>query len=112
MAIESGIALAKTLKNWDSDDLESAFSFYQNIRKPRTDKITRTSYEVGKLASADAPETTSDTFNPEVLRERMRWIMDYDVLKDVEEQGKPFFTSPAVPPPGSSSGVAVNGVSI
>ncbi|RDW56797.1 FAD protein [Coleophoma crateriformis] len=91
MAIESGVALATILKNWKSDDLESAFSFYQNIRKPRTDKITKTSYEAGKLASADTPELTSETFNPDALRERMKWIMDYDVLKDVYEQGVPYF---------------------
>jgi salicylate hydroxylase len=93
MAIESGVALATILKNWKSNDLESAFSFYQNLREPRTDKVTKTSYEAGKLASADVPEVTSDTFNPDALRERMKWIMDYDVLKDVYEKGAPFFES-------------------
>jgi salicylate hydroxylase len=93
MAIESGVALATILKNWKSNDLESAFSFYQNLRKPRTDKVTETSYEAGKLASADVPEGTSDTFNPDALRETMKWIMDYDVLKDVYEKGAPFFES-------------------
>jgi salicylate hydroxylase len=90
MAVESGVALATILKNW-SNNLKSAFSFYQNLRKPRTDKVTKTSYEAGKLASADVPEVTSDTFNPDALRERMKWIMDYDVLKDVYEKGAPFF---------------------
>jgi len=91
MAIESGVALATILKNWNSDDLEAAFAFCQNLRKPRTDKVTKTSYEAGKLASADVPEVTSDTFNPDALRERMKWIMDYDVLRDVYEQGAPYF---------------------
>ncbi|KAH8650928.1 putative monooxygenase [Tricladium varicosporioides] len=91
MAIESGVALAMILKNWKSNDLENAFSFYQALRKPRTDKVTRTSYEAGKLASADLPEIASDTFNPAALRERMKWIMDYDVLKDVFEKGAPYF---------------------
>lgn len=91
MAIESGVALATILKNWKSDNLESAFFFYQELRKPRTDKITKTSYEAGKLASADVPEMASDTFNPEALRERMKWIMDYDVLKEVFEKGAPYF---------------------
>jgi salicylate hydroxylase len=93
MAIESGVALATILKNWKTDDLESAFGFYQDLRKPRTDKVTKTSYEAGKLASADVPEGTSDTFNPDALRERMKWIMDYDVLKDVFAQGAPYFVS-------------------
>ncbi|TVY15777.1 Salicylate hydroxylase [Lachnellula arida] len=91
MAIESGVALATILKNWKSDSLEDAFSFYQNLRKPRTDKVTQTSYEAGKLASADVPEGTSVEFNAEVLRERMKWIMDYNVLEDVFEKGAPYF---------------------
>jgi len=91
MAVESGVALATILKNWKSDSLEDAFSFYQNLRKPRTDKVTRTSYEAGKLASADVPEGTSVEFNPEALRERMKWIMDYNVLEDVFEKGAPHF---------------------
>lgn len=91
MAIESGVTLATVLKNWKSDDLESAFAFYQNIRKPRTDRITKTSAEAGRLASADNAEVLTDTFNPEALKERMKWIMDYDVLADVYAQGKKFF---------------------
>lgn len=93
MAIESGVALATILKNWKTNNLEHAFAFYQGIRKPRTDKVTRTSYEAGKLASADVPEGPSQDFNPEALRERMKWIMDYDVVKDVYEQGAPYFGS-------------------
>ncbi|CZR68187.1 uncharacterized protein PAC_18086 [Phialocephala subalpina] len=91
MAIESGVALATILKNWEGDNLEDAFAFYQSIRKPRTDKVTKTSAEAGKLASADVPEGTSQDFNPEALRERMKWIMNYDVLKDVYEKGADFF---------------------
>lgn len=94
MAIESGVALATILKNWKSDDLESAFDFYQSLRKPRTDKVTQTSYEAGKLASADVPEGTSVAFNPEALRERMKWIMNYNVLEDVFEKGAQYFETP------------------
>lgn len=91
MAIESGVALATILKNWKGDNLKDAFAFYQSIRKPRTDKVTKTSAEAGKLASADVPEGTSQEFNSEALRERMKWIMNYDVLKDVYEQGAKYY---------------------
>lgn len=94
MAIESGIALATILRNWKSDDLKGAFQLYQDIRKPRTDKITKTSYEAGKLASSDSPDTLSTDFNPEALRERMKWIMEGDVLAEVFQKGAPFFSSP------------------
>jgi salicylate hydroxylase len=43
------------------------------------------------LASADVPEQQSETFNPDALRERMKWIMNYNVLDDVYEQGSQFF---------------------
>ncbi len=91
MAIESGITLATILRNWASDDLAAAFDFYQTVRKPRTDKITRTSEEAGKLASAELPDSFSTDFNPDALRERMRWIMEEDVLADVWKRGASFF---------------------
>lgn len=88
MAIESGISLATVLRHWKTDDLEAAFKFYQNLRKPRTDRVTRTSYEAGKLASSDSPGQMSDNFNPDAVRERMRWIMEYNVLEDLKAKGQ------------------------
>jgi salicylate hydroxylase len=88
MAIESGIALATILRHWKTDDLEAAFKFYQGLRKPRTDRVTQTSYEAGKLASADSPDQMTDSFNPEALTERMKWIMEYNVLEDLRGNGE------------------------
>lgn len=87
MAIESGIALATILRHWKNDDLEAAFQFYQDVRKPRTDRVTQTSYEAGKLASSDAPDQLTNNFNPRALEERMKWIMEYNVLEDVRAKG-------------------------
>lgn len=89
MAIESGIALATILRHWKTDDLETAFKFYQDLRKPRTDRVTKTSYEAGKLASSDSPDQMSNNFNPDALTERMKWIMEYNVLEDlkIKDQG-------------------------
>ncbi|RFU24279.1 hypothetical protein B7463_g12055, partial [Scytalidium lignicola] len=86
-AIESGFALAQILQYWATDNLASAFQFFQDFRKPRTDKITKTSYEAGKLASADIPEEQwEQSFNPDLVRERMRWVMEYDLLQDLAEK--------------------------
>lgn len=87
MAIESGIALATILRHWKGDDLQKAFSFYQNLRKPRTDRVTQTSYEAGKLASSDMPDQMTSNFNPEALGERMKWVMEYNVLDDLKVKG-------------------------
>jgi salicylate hydroxylase len=87
MAIESGFALAQVLSNWQSLDTASAFQFFQDFRKRRTDKITQTSYETGKIASADIPEELwSKTFSPDLVAERMRWVMEYDLLADLSSK--------------------------
>ncbi|KAJ5653332.1 hypothetical protein N7490_000335 [Penicillium lividum] len=65
MAIESDIALVTILRHWKNDDLEGAFRFYQDLRKPRTDRVTQTSYE----------------------SERMKWIMECNVLEDLKIKG-------------------------
>lgn len=88
MAIESGIALATILRHWKTDDLEAAFKFYQELRKPRTDRVTQTSYEAGKLASSDSPDQMTNNFNPDALMERMKWIMEYNVLDDLRVKGQ------------------------
>ncbi|KAJ5655433.1 hypothetical protein N7507_007383 [Penicillium longicatenatum] len=87
MAIESGIALATVLRHWKNDDLQGAFQFYQDLRKPRTDRVTQTSYEAGKLASSESPDEMTDNFNPTALGERMKWIMEYNVLEDLKVKG-------------------------
>jgi salicylate hydroxylase len=55
-AIESGFALAQVLKNWKTKDVASAFQFFQDFRKPCSDRITKTSAETGRMASAAIPE--------------------------------------------------------
>ena len=103
-AIESAVALAQTLKSWpEEDDLESAFSFFQDFRKPRTDRVTSTSYDAGKMASVDIPEELwASTFSPEAVREAMRWIMEYDVVGDLVEKLEEYAAS-------SSKGAAIDG---
>lgn len=72
------------LKNWASPDIAAAFQFFQDFRKPRTDRITSSSYETGKMASADIPEEQWKTaFSPAIVRERMRWVMEYDLLGEL-----------------------------
>lgn len=83
-AIESGFALAQVLKHWMSPDIAKAFQFFQDFRKPRTDRITSSSYETGKMASADIPEEMwASAFSPSVVRERMRWVMEFDLLGEL-----------------------------
>lgn len=83
-AIESGFALAQVLRYWPDSNLDAALQFFQDLRKPRTDRITASSYETGKMASADIPEEQwASSFNPTVVRERMRWVMEYDLIAEL-----------------------------
>ncbi|EFX02317.1 salicylate hydroxylase [Grosmannia clavigera kw1407] len=94
-AIESGFALAQVLKSWPDADLGAALQYLQDLRKPRTDRITQSSYETGKMASADIPEDQwAAAFDPEVVRERMRWVMEYDLLGELAK---------TLPQPGDQS---------
>lgn len=106
-AIESGFALAQVLRYWPDTNLSAALQYFQDLRKPRTDRITSSSYETGKMASADIPEEQwASTFNPDVIRERMRWVMESDLLADLaqtlplgevkEETAKGSIETPAV----------------
>ncbi|KAE8553856.1 hypothetical protein EYB25_002394 [Talaromyces marneffei] len=84
MAIESGFALAQVLQQWKTSNLDDALQFFQDLRKPRTDRITKTSAETGKMASCDIPEEKwPEIFNYFVMRERMRWVMEYDLFQDI-----------------------------
>jgi salicylate hydroxylase len=72
------------LRHWASPDIAKAFQFFQDFRKPRTDRITSSSYETGKMASADIPEELwASAFSPSMVRERMRWVMEFDLLGEL-----------------------------
>lgn len=72
------------LKHWKNDELGAALQFFQDLRKPRTDRITQSSYETGKMASADIPEEQwAAAFDPAMVRERMRWVMEYDLIGEL-----------------------------
>lgn len=85
-AIESALALATILARWSNQDLQSALQFFQDFRKPRTDRITKTSYEAGKFGSTDLPEEQWEKFDAKVLQERLKWIMEYDVEKELKRE--------------------------
>ncbi|KAJ5306136.1 hypothetical protein N7508_005151 [Penicillium antarcticum] len=87
MAIESRIALATIVSHRKDDDLQAAFQSYQDLGKPRTDRVTNTSFEAGNLVSSDDLDHLSDKFNPDALIERMRWIREYNVLDHLKVKG-------------------------
>ena len=86
MAVESAAALAVLLKNAkETDTPETVFQKYQELRKPRTDKITETSAIAGRIIlSSDPDSIDQDDFTREKIERNWHWIESYDVLEAVQ----------------------------
>lgn len=112
-AIESGFALAQILKKWHGSSIGPALQFFQDFRKPRTDRITLSSYETGKLASADIPEEFwSAKFDPEAIRDRMKWVMEFDLIEELAHQMQAAAAADDVLSPNGSGAVAPASVQV
>lgn len=84
MAIQSGFALTQVLKQWETPNFDDALQFVQDLRKPRTNRITKTSAAIGKMACCEIPEEKwPEVFNYSVMQERMRRVMEYDLFQDL-----------------------------
>ncbi|OJD31050.1 salicylate hydroxylase [Diplodia corticola] len=75
----SGATASRCLRLGHPTTLMRRCDSFKTCRKPRTDRITaQTSYGTGKMASADmAEDEWTTTFDPDVLRERMKWVVEY-----------------------------------
>jgi salicylate hydroxylase len=95
-SIEDAFALAALLADTRSDDLESAFSRYQTLRRARTRKVQRSSRVTSSLLHLhDGP--MADARNRKVGRvpEDFGWIHEYDVQQELQNIGVTPATSPA-----------------
>ena len=83
MAIESGEVLAHSLQN--EKHLEQALQHYQKLRIPRTSRITKESWRVGKIATIRNPllmwlRNCFVRFTPNALPLRkLQKVFDYDI---------------------------------
>jgi salicylate hydroxylase len=95
-SIEDAFALAALLADAKSDDLESAFSRYQTMRRARTRKIQRSSRVTSSLLHLpDGP--MAETRNRKVVRvpQDFGWIHEYDVQQELQKVGCTPATAPA-----------------
>ena len=95
-SIEDAFALAALIADTKSDDLESAFSRFQTLRRARTRKVQRSSRVTSSLLHLhDGP--TAEARNRKVSRvpEDFAWIHEYDVQQELENIGVTPATSPA-----------------
>ena len=95
-SIEDAFALAALLADTKSDDLESAFSRYQTLRRARTRKVQRSSRVTSSLLHLhDGPMAEARNRRVSRVPEDFGWIHEYDVQQELQNIGVTPATSPA-----------------
>jgi salicylate hydroxylase len=87
MCIEDVYILSQLLSDCNSKaDLERAFHAYDAVRRPRSQKLVKTSKEAGMLWDFEGGSIGDDLDALEQdAMHRMDWIWDYDISKDMEQ---------------------------
>ena len=87
MGIEDAYVMSGLLAEvHDASGLEAAFHAFDQIRRPRTQKLVTTSREAGQLWDLEAEGVGDDLqkFRANV-QTRMNWIWDVDLEEHLEE---------------------------
>ena len=88
--LEDAVVLARLLANVEStSDVEAAFEIYDNMRRPRAQKVVRTSYDAGEIYHWRDPEIGSDMEKiVENGNQRLDWIWKHDLAGDADTAEK------------------------
>lgn len=74
-----------------TDQVQYAFDVYDDIRRPRAQRVVQTSQEAGEMYLWSLPEIGDDMGKiVENANSRLHWIWQHDLRKDVEEAGDKF----------------------
>ena len=93
MCIEDALILSNVLKDVDSvEDLERAFAAYDEVRRPRTQKLVQTSREAGTLYDFELEGDDLDKIE-ENFTSRMKWIWDHDLEAEINRVRKIYLDS-------------------
>lgn len=88
MAIEDALVMSSVLAMVDGkgEELPRAFAAYDAVRRPRSQKLVRTSREHGMLYDFELEGVGDDKERFETrLREHMNWVWEFDLQAHVEE---------------------------
>lgn len=90
--IEDALVLAHVLgRVRDAKHLPAAFRAYDAIRRPRAQKVVKTSQEAGELYSFSHPEVGDDMEKiVQNFRRRFLWIWEHDLEADLRESEQLF----------------------
>jgi salicylate hydroxylase len=85
MCIEDVFILSQVLSKCSTrDDLKKAFAVYDAVRRPRSQRLVKTSKEAGMLWEFEGDEKDDLEKLAANAISRMDWIWDYDILEDME----------------------------
>jgi len=87
MCVEDAYMLSQLLSKCHSKaDLEDAFHAYDQVRRPRTQRIVKTSKEAGRLWDFEGENVGDDLVAMQQnAQNRMLWIWDFDIAQDLEK---------------------------
>lgn len=90
--IEDALILSNILgKVRSAKQLTLAFQVYDSIRRPRAQKVVKTSQEAGQVYSFTHPETGEDMDKiVKNLNERFLWIWEHDLEGDLKKADQMF----------------------
>ena len=79
--------LGKLMQNVrDGDDFSAAFAAFDNVRRPRTERLVATSEGCGHVFDFEGDGVGDDVANIEQnLAARFDWIFEKDIDEDVEQ---------------------------
>lgn len=82
--VEDALSMAELLKDVEKkEDLERAFKAFDEVRRPRTQRIVETSAEAGRLYEFELEGDDLEKIEGN-QKKRQRWIWDYDLDGEVE----------------------------
>ncbi|RYP75666.1 hypothetical protein DL770_007351 [Monosporascus sp. CRB-9-2] len=86
-ALEDAVILSHLLTLVKSpDQIEAALQVYDTVRRPRAQKVVRTSYEAGVMYMWSNPEIGDDMDKiMENANQRLHWIWQHDLKTDIND---------------------------
>ncbi|KAF2648605.1 FAD/NAD(P)-binding domain-containing protein [Lophiostoma macrostomum CBS 122681] len=85
MCIEDALILSNLLKDVDGiRDIERAFGVYEEMRKPRTQRLVKESKEAGMLYEFELEGDDLDKIEKNFTN-RMYWVWNHDLPADIEK---------------------------
>ena len=87
MAVEDAFILSSLLEDdriKSVKDIPRAFAAFDDIRRPRSQKVVQTSHEAGEVYGFEGPQGNDLASIKENLQTRYRWIWEEDLGKELE----------------------------